>query len=265
MKYSLLLVPFLVSPACAQEDLWKSLAKGDRIQVTFRSGNTIQGTLDNKPADPRVPPGPIDYTTVSEITLDLSYEYPGVNGTMTIPRKDIKEIRKIQNMDPTTLRRIQEELKRIQARTAADEAKRRAEEADRDKLAKAEYQKALKEQAAADRDKKKGQKLLDEFSDLQKGKELLKRFPPDKYGPQTLKDAVDMAIRKQPVPPDYQAFADTETQRLWNLAVQAQQAEASQSASPDKSAPDSSSTGGTTGTSSPGTPGTNPGTKPQNQ
>src|SRR2546422_8440875 len=114
MKYSLMLLPLLASVASAQDDLWKTLKKGDRVQLTFRSGNMILGNLALKPADPRVPPGPIDYSEASEVTIDLSLEYPGLNGTMTVAKKEIKEIRKLQNLDPQTMKRIEDEVKRIQ-------------------------------------------------------------------------------------------------------------------------------------------------------
>src|SRR6185295_9475109 len=178
MRYALLLLPFLASTASAQDDVWKTLNKGDRIQVTFRSGNMLLGNLDNKPADPRLAPVATDYSTASEITIDLSLEYPGLNGTMTIPKKEIKEIRKLQNLDPATMKRIQEEMKRIQALAAADEASRKSSESERDKA---------KEEEGKDEKKEKttGEEVLKELDDLRKGKELLKRFPPDKWGPQT--------------------------------------------------------------------------------
>lgn len=219
MKYSLLILPLLASLASAQDDVWKSLAKGDRVQITFRTGNTILGNLDSKPGDPRVKIGAIDYSTADEITLDLSLEYPGLNGTMSIMKKEIKEIRKLQALDPATMRRIQDELKRIQAQTAADEASRRASEGDRDKAAKAAREAADKLNEKAKGEKEKGEALLKEFEELQKGNELLKRFPPDKYGPQSLKEMADMAVRKQPVPADLREFADPEIQRLWTKAV----------------------------------------------
>jgi hypothetical protein len=222
MKYSLLLLPFLASTASAQEDIWKLLNKGDRVQVTFRSGNMLLGNLAPKPADPRLAPAAVDYSTATEITLDLSLEYPGLNGTMTIPRKEIKEIRKLQNLDAATMKRIQEEMKRIQAQAAADDAERRAREAERDKVKQKERDAALAIEKDKEKDKEKGAALLKEFEELQKGKELLRRFPPDKYGPQTLKDLVDMGIRRQPVPPDVREFADPETQRLWTAALKAE-------------------------------------------
>lgn len=222
MKYSLLLLPLLASLASAQDDPWKSLAKGDRVQVMFRSGNTILGALTAKPADPRVAPGPIDYSGVSEITIDVSLEYPGLNGTMTIPKKEIKEIRKLGNLDAAAMKKIQEEMQRIQKQAAADEAARKAAEGQRDKASKEAREAAEKAAEEAAGDKDKGAQLLKDFQDLQKGKELLQRFPPEKYGPQTLKDMADMAVRKQPVPVDMREFADPEVQRLWNLALNAQ-------------------------------------------
>lgn len=225
MKISLLLLPLLASFAMAQDDPWKSLTKGDRVQVMFRSGNTILGNLTGKPIDPRLAPGPIDYSAASEITIDVSLEYPGLNGTMTIPKKEIKEIRKLGNLDAATMKKIQEEMQRIQKQAAEDEKARKAAEGDRDKAGKAAREAADKADKDAAGDKDKGAQLLKDFQDLQKGKEYLQRFPPDKYGPQTLKDMADMAIRKQPVPADWRDFADPEVQRLWTLAVNAQKEE----------------------------------------
>jgi hypothetical protein len=221
MKYSLLLLPLLASLATAQDDPWKSLKKGDRVQVTFRSGNTILGRLASKPADPRVPAGTIDYSAIAEITIDVSLEYPGLNGTMTIPKKEIREIRKLGNLDAASMKKIQEEMERIQKQTAADEQARKSAEGDRDKAAQVAREAADKKKQDEEGDKEKGAQLLKDFEDLQKAKEILARFPPDKYGPQTLKDMADMAVRKQPIPLDIREFADPEVQRLWNLGASA--------------------------------------------
>jgi len=225
MKHSLLLLPLLASVAFAQDDPWKTLTKGDRVQITFRSGNSIMGNLANKPADPRVPPGAIDYAAVTEVTIDVSLEYPGLNGTMTIPKKEIKEIRKLGNLDAASMKKIQEEMLRMKKQAEADEAARKASEADRDKTAKAAREAADKADKENSGDKEKGAQLLKDFNDLQEGKKLLQRFPPEKYGPQTLKDMADMAVRKQPVPLDMREFADPEVQRLWTLALNAQKDE----------------------------------------
>ena len=221
MKYTLLLLPLLASVASAQDDVWKMLADGDRVQITFRSGNMIMGSLARRPTDPRIKQPATDYATVTELTLDVSLEYPGLNGTMTIPKKEIKEVRKIATMDATTMKRVREELQRIQQAAASDEASRKAAESEREKIAATAREKLIKEEESGKADKEKGAVLLKDFQDLQKGKELLQRFPPEKYGPQTLKDMADMAVRKQPVPLDYREFADPEVQRLWTLALSA--------------------------------------------
>jgi hypothetical protein len=226
MKYSLLLLPLLVSTASAQEDIWKTLTKGDRVQVTFRSGNMIQGQLAAKPTDPRIPETTTtDYSQVEEITLDVSLEYPGLNGTLSIPRKEIKEIRKLQNLDPATMKRIQEEIARIKQQAAADDAARRAAEADRDRLAKKAREDAEKVDKSSGDLKKKGQAAVKEMEDLQKGMDLLKKFPPGQYGPDTAKQVADKALRKQPVTPAETEFLDPETQRLWNMALDYQKAQ----------------------------------------
>jgi hypothetical protein len=224
MKYSLLVLPLLASVASAQDDVWKLLANGDRVQITFRSGNMIMGTLAHRPADPRVKQGAIDYSTVDELTLDVSLEYPGLNGTMTIYKKEIKEIRKIQSMDAATMKRVREELQKIQQQSAADEAARKSAEAEKDKTAAAARDKADKDAEAERKDKDKGAAMIKDFNDLQKGKELLAKFPPEKYGPHTLQEAIKKSSLKQPVSLDVQEFSDPEVQRLWKLALDAQKA-----------------------------------------
>jgi hypothetical protein len=222
MKYALMLLPLLATTASAQDDVWKLLAKGDRVQITFRSGNMILGVLDSKPADPRLKPEAIDYSTVSEITLDVSLEYPGLNGTMTVAKKEIKDIRKIQNMDAATMKRIREEMQRIQAQAASDEASRQASERERDKSASAARAAAIKAESEGKVDKDKAAQLLKEFQDLQKGKELLQRFPPDKWGPKTIQEIAEKNLRKQPITLEEREFLSEDVQRLWNLALKAQ-------------------------------------------
>ena len=225
MKYSLLLLPFLASTAAAQDDIWKSLAKGDRVSVTFRSGNNIQGQLTAKPADPRIPEGTLDYSQLAEITLDVSLEYPGLNGTLSIPRKEIKEIRKLQNLDKATMDRINAEIARIRQQASADEAARRASEIERDEAAKKARAEAEKNDKSTTDLKNKGAAAVKDLDDIQKGLDLLKRFPPGQYGPETAKSVADKAIQKLPVTPMEREFLDPETQRLWNKALEYQKSQ----------------------------------------
>jgi len=225
MKYSLLLLPFLASTAAAQDDIWKTLTKGDRVSVTFRSGNNIQGQLTAKPADPRIPEGTLDYSQLSEITLDVSLEYPGLNGTLSIPRKEIKEIRKLQNLDKATMDRINAEIARIRQQSAADESARRTAETERDAASKKAREEAEKLDKSATDIKNKGAAAVKDLEDLQKGLDLLKKFPPGQYGPDTAKTVADKAIQKLPVTPLEREFLDPETQKLWNKALDYQKAQ----------------------------------------
>jgi hypothetical protein len=222
MKYTLLVLPLLASVASAQDDVWKSLADGDRVQITFRSGNMIMGSLARRPTDPRIKQPATDYATVTELTLDVSLEYPGLNGTMTIPKKEIKEVRKIATMDATTMKRVREELQRIQQQSASDEASRKSAESERDKAAKADREKYDKELEANKSDKDKGAALLKEFNEQQDGKKLLERFPPDKWK-NALKEIGDKSIRKQPLTIEEREFL--EVQGAWAKALNAAEAE----------------------------------------
>jgi hypothetical protein len=185
-----MLLPFLASVASAQDDVWKTLAKGDRVQITFRSGNMLLGNLAPKPGDPRLQPPAVDYSTATEITIDLSLEYPGLNGTMSIPRREIKEIRKLQNLDAATMKRIQEEL--TGSRRCPPPRTRSARRANRS-AAEGEGPATRRARGRQGQDKEKGALLSKTRGSLKKGKELLKRFPPDKYGPKTVSDALEAA------------------------------------------------------------------------
>ena len=84
MTSLLLVLPFFV--AAGQDDAYRTLELGNRVQVTFRSGNTLTGNLIAVPKNPDEKITKVDYTKVLELMLDISWEYPGLNGTMTIPK-----------------------------------------------------------------------------------------------------------------------------------------------------------------------------------
>ncbi|HZE97650.1 MAG TPA: hypothetical protein VE981_11535 [Planctomycetota bacterium] len=222
MKYSLLILPFLASTLAAQDDIWKNLAKGDRVQLTFRSGNMITGQIANRPADPRLPQDKLDLSQASEVTLDVSLEYPGLNGTLTILRKEVKEIRKLQNLDAATEKRIREEIQRIQQQSSLDEALRRQQEADRDMDARKAREAATKIDKSSLDAKAKGEAAVKDFDDIQKGLDLLKRFPPDKWGPQVFSQVADKATLKIPVTPDERDFMNETTYKLWQKGLEYQ-------------------------------------------
>src|SRR5262245_44420989 len=54
-------------------------APGDRVEITFASGGSVMGTVV---APPKGAP-------TGSLTLDLSSEYAGLQGTLTAPKHDI--------------------------------------------------------------------------------------------------------------------------------------------------------------------------------
>jgi len=80
--WTLGLLAILAGGAAAQDDP----APGDRIEVTFPSGGTIIGKLVAAPQG--APAG--------SLTLDVTSEYPGIHGTLTVPKPDIVNVRKLR-------------------------------------------------------------------------------------------------------------------------------------------------------------------------
>ena len=65
----------LAAVSAGQEDMYKGLALGDRVEVSFVSGSTITGKLVVPPRAPNeAPVESIDYVKEKSLTLDLSLE-----------------------------------------------------------------------------------------------------------------------------------------------------------------------------------------------
>jgi len=115
MMMTLAFAPLLALAAAAQDVPWSDLAVGDRIEVTFQSGNTISGTLVG--ATPKTTS--IDYSKEASLVLDVTWEYPGLNGTMSVLKKEVKGLRKLRVMDEKTRQNLIEMKRKL----AADNAK----------------------------------------------------------------------------------------------------------------------------------------------
>jgi DNA-directed RNA polymerase subunit F len=200
----------------AQDDVWKDLKLGDRVQVSFRSGSRITGVLVAKPGDPKVKVADIDYSKASELTLDVTLEFPGLNGSLSVSKKEIKEVRKLEKLDPATLQRLQDELRKVQQAAAADEVARKAAEQRRDQEAQAALESRKDPNTAADPGRAAAAGDLDPDR-LKKGLELLARFPPPEWGPERVQDITAKAIRKQPITLHEKEFADNIG--LWTEAL----------------------------------------------
>lgn len=223
MKYTLVLLPFLAASAWGQaEDVYKTLSLGDRVQITFRSGGTITGQLDRnpigqipKPKAEDAPEEAVDYSKEASLTVNLSWEYPGLDGTMTILKKEIKDIKKLQTLDKETMERLKKQKAQIQKDLEKQNFQNKADAKRRDKEAQAAAEK-LDVKARTDLDatalaaeEAKQAKLAEE------GAKLLKKFPPEAgWGPKKLDEIQQKSIRKNSIiTPDETDFM--QNYQLW--------------------------------------------------
>jgi hypothetical protein len=132
-------------------------APGDRVEITFPSGGTITGTIVAPP--PTAPAG--------SLTLDVSWEYPGLNGTVTVPRQDLKGIRQLQALDEATKRKLAE-LKKRPAESSAKPA--------------------VPKPAARAPEPPKAEPQVDDKAaeELKKAREFYERFPAPDWSPERL-------------------------------------------------------------------------------
>jgi hypothetical protein len=186
---------FLALLAAADEtpdEVYKRLAPGDRIEVTFLSGNTFTGKLLGFPRESELGDGGQDYLKAKTFTIDVSLEYPGLDGTMTIAKTQIRRVRKLQQLTPEQVKRLEEEKKRI------EEAKKNppkpppkpapppapAETAEKPggtpKPEEAEKEKPLTPEEEA---KKREEMAKYKEELLKKGKVAYEKFPPPDWGP----------------------------------------------------------------------------------
>jgi hypothetical protein len=167
-------LPLLAPGAAAQEVPWNDLAVGDRVELTFRSGNTISGTLVT--TSPKTTS--VDYSKESALVLDVTWEYPGLNGTMTIPKKEIKSLRKLRVMDEKTRQNLIEMKRKI----AADNAK-----PDEPKVEPAPPAVAPKPEASKPGDdlkKKAEEQAKKDAEERQKAMDFYAKFPSPFWGPE---------------------------------------------------------------------------------
>ena len=246
----------LLPPAQSADEFYKDLKVGDRIRVTFRSGNTITGLLTPPPsaappkkAPPRPaksggkaaaaeepPEEPIDFSKLPALTLDLSWEYPGLNGTLTIEKKEVRSIEKLQNLDPATLRRLAEEKKKIQEDLARQNEELRKEAERREKEARELADRLRKEEEEKVKALGQEQELAEKLDRVKKYKEVLARFPPSAgWGPERLQEISRKAQLKLPVTLEERAFA--ENFQLWNEAVTAQKENSKEEKKPEEKKP----------------------------
>jgi hypothetical protein len=163
----------------------------------------------------------IDYSRENSITIDLSLEYPGLDGTMSVPKSEIRNLRKLQNLDEATLKRLTEEKKRVKDEMLKEELQRRQEESGRAQRADAEASAEAKARADAEAAKNELKAAVDKADRIQKGMALLKKFPPPTWGPEKVAEIARKAQLRIPVTPEEREFS--ENVQLWGEAMRYQQ------------------------------------------
>ncbi len=176
----------------------------------------------------------VDYTKETHITIDMGLEYPGLNGTMTLPKRDIKEIRQLQKLDPATEARLREAKAQVRKDLEAQNEARRQAQAERD----AKAREALEASEREDQEKTAAQNELkaavDKAERIQKGQEFLKRFPPPEWGPEKLKAIANKSLTRLPVTEDERLFSQVYEQWLEARKFQEEQQKKKEEKPPEK-------------------------------
>ncbi len=169
---TLALAGFLAAGQETPDEVYKRLALGDRVEITLRSGATLTGKLVAPAREAGEPAaGALDFTKEKALSLDMSIEYPGLSGTMTVRKDQIKSLRKVQNLTPDQVRKLEEEKRKIEEDRKAPKPPPAAPPP-----AEAEKPKPSPKPSAEDEAKKKEDQL-------KKGAALYAKFPPSDWGP----------------------------------------------------------------------------------
>ncbi len=129
----------------------------------------------------------VDYTREKALTLDLSWEYPHLNGTITIYKEQIKKVQKLRPLDQKTLDRIREEKEKI-AQYLAQQEKERQE---REEQYADEARRIAKEREAEEGRRTvedEAQRIVREAEELKEALEMYRRFPPPEWGKEKYQD-----------------------------------------------------------------------------
>lgn len=200
-KHNILATPALVlrDPVTGVFQAYIGVQSAERLEAAL--GRLRQKTQEAK----------VDFSKEDFLTLDVSLEYPGLNGTMSLARKDIKDVRKLQKLDEATRRRLEEEHRKIRESQAADEAARRDSEIKRTEDAKAEIEAAAKAEIENKKKADEAKALEEKAAKLKSQDELLKQFPPEQWTEERRQLIINKSTNKLPVSPEERAFLEKQT------------------------------------------------------
>lgn len=164
----------LVLTILAQDDPWKELKIGDRVEITFNSGHTVRGEVSHHKVAWK--PDYKSYDVVSPadpqkdrmISLDLNLEYVRLVGIMSVEKSAVKGVRKLTPLTPAEKnKRLEEKEKSLKDLTKEE----------RERIAA--QKKKFEEEAKKLADEAELQKPVDQIDEkkAREAREFYKKFP----------------------------------------------------------------------------------------
>jgi hypothetical protein len=134
----------------------------------------------------------VDYSREQALTLDLTWEYPGLNGTMTVPKKEFKSVRKLKLLDKEAL-------------SAPKPMVRRGED---EKGRPAPVKPVTPPPIETKPDPTPGEKADKEADEQKKALEFYGKYPPPYWGPERHTMDLQKQVRGQALSPAERAFEE---------------------------------------------------------
>ncbi len=207
MMLGIALLGLLAQADDSKEAVYKRLALGDRVEITFRSGRTIAGKLVSSPQGRKAEKvESVDYTKEKSLTVDVSLEYPGLSGTMTVRKDEVRAIRILGELSEKDRKNLEEQKRLIEEERKKAEEKPPAPKPEPEKPPAAE--KPQEKDPAAEAETKKRE-------DLKKGEALYAKYPPPDWGPDRNTAIRLKRLRGLVLPPIEKEFH--EGFELWDL------------------------------------------------
>lgn len=168
MSLTLILTAFLALQDKHETGVFDDLPIGRHVLVTLKNTNTFTGVVYQVS-------GPKDHPTM--LTLDISYDFPGIDGWITFRSMNVKSVKTLPDItDDLARARLQDKLKAVEERQKSEAERQEAEKTRADEIrAKAEADavaKALETPVTPET-------ALKDAGDLATGLELYKKYPPD--------------------------------------------------------------------------------------
>lgn len=155
----------------------------------------------------------VDYTREPALTLDVSWEYPGLNGSITVGKDQIKALQKLQKLDPQTLKNLTDQRKKIAEDLEKANNERRADQKAREEAAAKAAERLAKEESATKTVSGEGETIRKNAEELVKALAIYGKFPEPAWGEARHQQILNKMRTRLVIPLDEQEFMQNYT--LW--------------------------------------------------